>query len=40
MCGIPECVKQEEKQSQKEQIKVGGTVKAAILMGNDRVHRV
>ena len=37
MRGIPECVKQEEKKSRKEQIKVRGTVKAAILMGDDRV---
>ena len=37
MRGIPECVKQEERKSRKEQIKVRGTVKAAILMGDDRV---
>ena len=35
--GIPDCVKQEEKKSRTEQIKVRGTVKAAILMGDDRV---
>jgi hypothetical protein len=34
MRGLPSCVLQEEKSSKKEQMKVRGTVKAAILKGD------
>lgn len=34
--GVPECVKQEVVANRKEQVKVRGTVKAAVLQGNGK----